>query len=117
VSLEALKRRFEDEAGAAALPHTAPAPPTSADKGAAGGAAAAEEPADSFAVNVEHDSETGGDDMPTRSATLSLSSPLRHGPRMRTLLLWLLTGRPMLGLRPWPPSSAASRHPSPTRLQ
>jgi hypothetical protein len=80
VSLEALKRRLGSKADAAALPPTAPAPPTAAgqamlDEAAAGGAAAAEQPADSFAVDVEHDSETGGDDTPTRSVTLNLSLP------------------------------------------
>ncbi len=113
MSLESLKRRLEVKADAAALPPTAPAPPMSADQAmleedAAGGAAAAEMPAGSFAVDVEHDSETGGDDTPTRSATLYLSLPAAatscgvasHSAAMHTLLSWLLTGRLMLGSRP-----------------
>ncbi len=123
MSLEALKRRFEGEADAAALPPTAPAPPAPADKAAAGGAAAAEEPAGSFAVNVEHDSETGGDDTPTRCATLHLSLPAAalvcgcacslHGC-WQAISRWLCARG--VAAR-WPPSSAASRHSSPTQLQ
>jgi len=74
VSLEALKRRLGVDAAVAAPPHTAPPPPAAADQAmldeaAAGGTGAAKERADSFAVDVEHDSETGGDDTPTRCAT------------------------------------------------